>query len=83
MALDTQLADASVNFGLFKAAAVVFGLVLTLLVANAIMAGRRIDTSIGHWAQAWARRYPSFALAISFFFGALIGHFFWDTWSPG
>jgi len=80
--VDTQVADASVNFGLFKASGVVFGLVLTIVAADAILARRGIDTSVGHWAQAWARRYPAFALAISFFFGALIGHFFWDTWSP-
>jgi hypothetical protein len=78
-----QLADAGVNLGLFKLAAVVFGLLLAVTIANALLLGRKSDTYVGHWAQAWARRYPQFALAISFFFGALIGHFFWDTWSPG
>ena len=81
--MDSQVADTSTNFGLFKVGVVVFGLALTLLVANGILIGRSGETSVGHWAQAWARRYPLFALAISFFFGAMIGHFFWDTWSPG
>jgi len=61
---------------------VVFGLALTLsggpMGFYPVATARR--ESVGHWAQAWARRYPMFALATSFSFGALIGHFFW---TPG
>ena len=78
-----QVADVAVNLGVLKVGLVVFGLVTLIVVADGILLGRRADTYIGHWAQAWARRYPLFALAISFFFGAMIGHFFWDTWNPG
>jgi len=81
--VDPQVADASTNLGLLKVGIVVFGLALTLLAADGILISRNSETSVGHWAQAWARRYPTFALATSFFFGALIGHFFWDTWNPG
>jgi len=81
--VDPQVADASTNLGLLKVGIVVFGLALTLLAANGILISRNSETSVGHWAQAWARRYPMFALATSFFFGALIGHFFCDTWNPG
>lgn len=83
MAVGGEVADVSVNLGVLKVAVVVFGLILSVLVADSVLIGRRANTYIGHWAQAWSRRYPIFALAISFFFGAMVGHFFWDTWSPG
>lgn len=81
--MGSEIADAATNVGLFKVGLVVFGLIFTVVAVDAILMGRRDDTYVGHWAQAWARRYPLFALAISFFFGALIGHFFWNTWNPG
>src|SRR5260221_649936 len=82
LAVGGEIADISTNAGVFRVGAVFFGLLLALVLANTVIAGRGNDTYVGHWAQAWARRYPLFALAISFFFGALIGHFFWDSWCP-
>ncbi|HKV88865.1 MAG TPA: hypothetical protein VJT78_12785 [Candidatus Dormibacteraeota bacterium] len=81
--MGSEVADVTTNLGLFKVGLVVFGLLLIVIVVDAVLITRREDTYFGHWAQAWARRYPAFALAISFFFGALIGHFFWNTWNPG
>ena len=80
--MGSGLTDDAVNFGLFKVGVVVFGLVAVLAAVNVILMNRSQDSSVGYWVQAWARRYPAFAFAISFFFGAMIGHFFWDTWSP-
>jgi hypothetical protein len=72
-----QIADVSINLGVLKVGVVGFALPFVLVAVDALIAGRGKDTYVGHWAQAWARRFPAFALAIAVVIGALVGHFYW------
>jgi hypothetical protein len=49
-----------------------------LTVADAVFA-RRYGQLIGHWVQAWARRFPVLAFLLAMVLGLLIGHFYWST----
>jgi Zn-dependent protease len=54
-------------------------LVLGILAAADAFFVRRYSQLIGHWVQAWARRFPVLAFLLAMVLGLLIGHFYWST----
>lgn len=67
------------NSGVFWVALVGLVLVLGVLAAADAVFALRYRQLIGHWVQAWARRFPILAFLLAMVLGLLIGHFYWST----
>lgn len=67
------------NAGVLGVAFVSLVLMLGILAAADAVFARRYGLLIGHWVQAWARRFPVLAFLLAMVLGMLIGHFYWST----
>ncbi len=67
------------NAGVLGVAFVGLVLLLGILAAADAVFARRYGQLIGHWVQAWARRFPVLAFLLAMVLGMLIGHFYWST----
>lgn len=66
------------NGGVLAVGLVGFGMLLLTAVFDWRLVGRD-GQPVGRWVQAWARRFPVFALLLAAILGMLLGHFYWST----